>query len=337
MNCVFSSTPLSSSEHAHCCCLDFSVAARLASFLPSLPRLPSLSSSSFSAVSSAQSVIRVECICEPSERMSTPSSSSSAASADEVSSLRSEVSLLKAQLADAVAKSAGAPLLDLSTRTLKHFAPPPHLSSPADLSPSPAYSTLLYRVDESECVAYVSLNRPSRLNAIIWPMPLEIQHAVHRANVDPRVKSIVLAGQGDAFCSGYDLKHYAEGERGQHKQTDKRSVLSHIERRILALTYVACLFFLLLFPFLWLFLGSTAGSQCLPWDGYIDYSEMKSCTDMYMSLFHSHKPTIAAIHGFAVAGGSDIALCCDLVIATQDCQIGYVRRKKQQKTAKERQ
>src|SRR5689334_19832025 len=50
---------------------------------------------------------------------------------------------------------------------------------------------------------------------------------------------------------------------------------------------------------------------------------MREYTDCFMSLFHSHKPTIAQIHGAAVAGGSDIALCCDLVVMADDARIGY--------------
>ena len=146
----------------------------------------------------------------------------------------------------------------------------PHLPS------TDSYKTILYRVDPSENVAYITLNRPSHLNAIVWPMPFEIRHAVQRANDDAEVRCIVLSGSGAGFCSGYDLKVYAESER-----------------------------------------GTVAGSQKSPYCPYIDYVEMKECTDCYMSLFHSLKPTIAAVHGWAVAGGSDIALCCDMVLMTE--------------------
>ena len=50
---------------------------------------------------------------------------------------------------------------------------------------------------------------------------------------------------------------------------------------------------------------------------------MKECTNGYSELFHSYKPTIAQVHGAAVAGGSDIALCCDLVIMADNARIGY--------------
>ncbi|HEY0876823.1 MAG TPA: crotonase/enoyl-CoA hydratase family protein [Zeimonas sp.] len=61
-----------------------------------------------------------------------------------------------------------------------------------------------------------------------------------------------------------------------------------------------------------------------PWDPMLDYRTMKRFTDDFMSLWHSHKPTIAQVHGHAVAGGSDIALCCDLLVMSEDARIGYM-------------
>ncbi|MCB9760255.1 MAG: crotonase/enoyl-CoA hydratase family protein [Alphaproteobacteria bacterium] len=64
-------------------------------------------------------------------------------------------------------------------------------------------------------------------------------------------------------------------------------------------------------------------TQDMPWDPTRDYRFMRRCTDAFMSLWRSPKPTIAKVHGFAVAGGSDIALCCDLVVMAEDARIGY--------------
>ena len=130
-------------------------------------------------------------------------------------------------------------------------------------------------------IARLELNRPDRLNAIDQHMPGEIRRAVEAANDDPGVRVIVLSGAGRAFCSGYDLKIWAEAP------------------------------------------GPNAGSQEMPWDPTVDYRMMKRNTDDFMSLWRSDVPTIAAVHGFAVAGGSDIALCCDLVVMAEDARIGY--------------
>lgn len=64
-------------------------------------------------------------------------------------------------------------------------------------------------------------------------------------------------------------------------------------------------------------------SQEMPWDPMIDFALMHRNTEDFMSLWRSHKPTIAKIRGYAVAGGSDIALCCDLIVMADDAKIGY--------------
>ncbi len=61
-----------------------------------------------------------------------------------------------------------------------------------------------------------------------------------------------------------------------------------------------------------------------PWDPMVDYAFMKRNTEDFMSLWRSAKPTIAKVHGAAVAGGSDIALCCDLLVMAEDARIGYM-------------
>lgn len=65
------------------------------------------------------------------------------------------------------------------------------------------------------------------------------------------------------------------------------------------------------------------GSQDMPWDPLVDYQWMRHSTDCFMSLWRSLKPVVAKVRGFAVAGGSDIALCCDLVVMAEDAKIGY--------------
>ncbi|HET9428395.1 MAG TPA: crotonase/enoyl-CoA hydratase family protein [Allosphingosinicella sp.] len=61
-----------------------------------------------------------------------------------------------------------------------------------------------------------------------------------------------------------------------------------------------------------------------PWDPMVDYAHMKKNTEDFMALWRSAKPTIAKVHGAAVAGGSDIALSCDLLVMADDARIGYM-------------
>ncbi len=141
------------------------------------------------------------------------------------------------------------------------------------------FATLLY--ETAGRIARISLNRPERLNAIDEKMPGEIRAAVERANADDGIHVIVLQGAGRGFCSGYDLKAFAETA------------------------------------------GENPGVQSMPWDPMVDYRFMKQCTDDFFSLWRSYKPVICKVHGHAVAGGSDIALCADIVIMADDAKIGY--------------
>jgi enoyl-CoA hydratase len=127
--------------------------------------------------------------------------------------------------------------------------------------------------------AYITLDRPERLNAITAAMGREIAAAVAQANDDDAVRVIVVQGAGRAFSSGYDLKVYAEGGDGHQGEV---------------------------------------------WDPIRDYRMMRANTDNFFSLWRSLKPTIAKVHGYAVAGGSDIALSCDLIVMAEDARIGYM-------------
>jgi len=142
-----------------------------------------------------------------------------------------------------------------------------------------AFTALTYDVRDAK--AYLTLNRPERLNAINDAMPGEIRAAVEQANDDANVRVIVVQGAGRAFCAGYDLKEFAEGAVNDR----------------------------------W--------KQTRPWDPTRDYREMRRNTDDFFTLWRSLKPTIAKVHGYAVAGGSDIALSCDLLVMADDAKIGY--------------
>jgi enoyl-CoA hydratase len=137
--------------------------------------------------------------------------------------------------------------------------------------------------DADGAVATITLNRPESLNTIVPPMPDEVEAAVHRAIRDPAVKVIVVRGAGRAFCAGYD---FSEGFRH------------------------------------WGDLVATDGE----WNPGKDFigttSQALAPTQKFMSIWRSPKPVIAQVHGWCVGGGSDFALCADLVIASEDAQIG---------------
>ena len=69
--------------------------------------------------------------------------------------------------------------------------------------------------------------------------------------------------------------------------------------------------------------GTNPAIQEMPWDPMIDYRFMSHCTRQFMSIWRCHKPVIGRVHGDAVAGGSDIALCCDIIFMNKNARIGY--------------
>jgi enoyl-CoA hydratase len=130
--------------------------------------------------------------------------------------------------------------------------------------------------------ATITLNRPERLNTIVPPMPDEFETAVREATEDAEVKVIVLRGAGRAFCAGYD---FGDG-------------FHHWDEGI-----------------------TTAGR----WDPGKDFAWATSAygpTQKFMSIWRTPKPVIAQVHGWCVGGGSDLALSADLIIASEDAQIG---------------
>ena len=71
--------------------------------------------------------------------------------------------------------------------------------------------------------------------------------------------------------------------------------------------------------------GGSPWSQTSPsWDPIQDYRGMRRNTDDFFTLFRALTPSICKVHGYAVAGGSDIALSCDLVVMAEDAKIGYM-------------
>lgn len=156
-------------------------------------------------------------------------------------------------------------------------------------------------------IARVTLDRPERGNGITLEMPRELSDCVERANLDPEVHVIALAGNGSGFCGGYDL--VASAEQMPDTSSASRPGVS----------------------------GSAAGrgSPVEPttiaanhdpnavWDPVVDYQMMSRNVRGFMSLFWSEKPVICKVHGYCVAGGTDMALCSDLLVVEEVAKIGY--------------
>jgi enoyl-CoA hydratase len=132
-------------------------------------------------------------------------------------------------------------------------------------------------------VATITLNRPEQLNTIVPPMPDEIEAVIRLAEGDPRIKVIVLRGAGRAFCGGYDFGG-GFGHWAEYMNTDGK------------------------------------------WDPGKDFAAITNREtgphQKFMAIWRASKPVIAQVHGWCVGGGSDYALCADIVIASEDAVIG---------------
>src|SRR4051812_17648723 len=148
-------------------------------------------------------------------------------------------------------------------------------------------------------IARITLNRPARGNGITFELPQELAACVEKANLDPRVHVIALAGNGKGFCGGYDLvasaEHQVEGEVSSWPSGSPMDWKVVMENH------------------------DPAGV----WDPMIDFAMMSRNVRGFMSLFHGDKPVICKVHGFCVAGGTDMALCSDLLVIADDAKIGY--------------
>jgi enoyl-CoA hydratase len=163
--------------------------------------------------------------------------------------------------------------------------------------PTEPFETLVY--ERTGRVARITLNRPKRGNGITIAMPRELSACVERANLDPGVHVIALSGNGTGFCGGYDLVESAEGLLADADAQGRAG--SPLDPRVQALNHTE---------------GRT-------WDPTVDYAMMSRNVRGFMSLFHSDKPVVCKVHGFCVAGGTDLALCSDLLLIADDAKIGY--------------
>ncbi len=157
--------------------------------------------------------------------------------------------------------------------------------------------TLTYERDGR--IARITLNRPERGNGITIEMPRELADCVERANLDPEVHVIALAGNGTGFCGGYDL--VASAERMAERGFGEGSEGSPLDPSVIGRNH------------------DPAGT----WDPVIDFQMMSRNVRGFMSLFWSEKPVVCKVHGYCVAGGTDMALCSDLLVVEDVARIGY--------------
>ena len=134
--------------------------------------------------------------------------------------------------------------------------------------------------------ARITLNRPEKLNALSHDLLYELHEALWEADDNKAVHCAVIRGAGRSFSAGYDLS----GPRARYGFSRVRS--DDNEYR---------------------------GGRSVDDDAW----QMEKTQRYRMALFDMHKPVIAQVHGYCLAGGTDIALMCDMIICTDDARFGF--------------
>ncbi len=147
-----------------------------------------------------------------------------------------------------------------------------------------AFETLIYEVENGR--ARITLNRPDKLNALSVKMQAELCEALWEADNNLDIHCVILKGAGRAFCAGYDLS----GADGDVPVSRVQSAENRYR-----------------------------GARRLDDDAW----QLERQQRFRMALFDMHKPVIAQVHGYCLAGGTDIALLSDMVIAASDATFGF--------------
>lgn len=145
------------------------------------------------------------------------------------------------------------------------------------------YEQIIFEVERGR--ARIILNRPEKLNALSGYLQRELNDALWRADADPEVHCIILKGNGRSFCSGYDLT--------PSPPPQNPTALGPAR--------------------------PTRRGQSMEDDAW----RLEQGQHLRMAIWDIHKPVIAQVHGYCLAGGTDLALLCDIVVAAEDASIGF--------------
>jgi enoyl-CoA hydratase len=132
------------------------------------------------------------------------------------------------------------------------------------------------------------LCRPESYNTITPALRDELVAAVDAADADPDVRVILLRAEGPAFCAGYGLDW---ATAAQAREAGAQRAAGERRHRV--------------------------------WDSVADLRMMSSFVDAYMKLWYAKKPTLAAVQGWCIGGGTDMVLCADLIVAGEGASFGY--------------
>ncbi|MBM4385984.1 MAG: crotonase/enoyl-CoA hydratase family protein [Deltaproteobacteria bacterium] len=161
------------------------------------------------------------------------------------------------------------------------------------------YSAL--RSETANGVRHIVLSRADAYNTITPRLRDELAHAIDAADAARDVRVIVLRAEGPAFCAGYGLDW---STRAQAAETDAPSAQE-------------------LGSAPWQPDNADRAKRAKAWDSVADLRMMGEYVATYMKLWYAKKPTIAAVQGWCIGGGTDLVLCADLIVAADDARFGY--------------
>ncbi len=133
-------------------------------------------------------------------------------------------------------------------------------------------------------VFVITLARAAEYNTITPALRDELAAAIDAADAARDARVILLRAEGKAFCAGYGLDWSTAAQAGE---------------------------------------SATSADGGRAWDSVADMRMIGSFVDTYMKLWYARKPTIAAVQGWCIGGGTDMVLCADIVIAADDARFGY--------------
>jgi len=141
------------------------------------------------------------------------------------------------------------------------------------------------RTETADGVRSIVLCRAAEYNTITPALRDELAAAIDEADADRDVHVILLCADGPAFCAGYGLDWAVDAQAAERA-------------------------------------AGEAGTR-RAWDSVGDLQMMGRFVETYLKLWYARKPTIAAVQGWCIGGGTDMVLCADLIVAAEGARFGY--------------
>jgi enoyl-CoA hydratase len=161
--------------------------------------------------------------------------------------------------------------------------------------------TKTLRLETANGVAHIVLSRAAEYNTITPQLRDELGAAIDAADADRDVRVILLRAEGAAFCAGYGLDWSTAAQSGETGAKHPQP----------------------LGPAPWQPANADRLTRKKAWDSVADVRMMGEYVATYMKLWYAKKPTIAAVQGWCIGGGTDLVLCADLVVAADNARFGY--------------